>query len=268
MRLLFALALIGFACALPQRKNRVVGGTPVPIERYPFMVNMQVTWREGIFASVCGGSLITRTAVLSAAHCYIIELPDINQWRARLGSESDQVGGVQHAVARFIIHPNYVHITLTSDVAIVRLAIPAMLSNRIQVARIAGPNYPLPDNLRVYVVGWGDRHHEEHEGSEFLLHTDVRVINHEICTERYAELKTQPGYEFHPDVTPAMLCTGHLDVGGQDACQGDSGGPVVHGGDIVVGITSWGYECAHPRYPGVSARVPSYTEWIVENAVA
>ncbi|XP_034827066.2 trypsin, alkaline A-like isoform X2 [Maniola hyperantus] len=232
------------------------------------MANMQVTWREGVYATACGGSLITRTAVLSAAHCYAIELVGLIRWRARLGSASDKVGGVQHTLTRFIMHPDFVHITLRSDVAIVILTTPATLSNKIKPARIAGPNYPLPDNLRVYVAGWGSRFHEDHELSEWLLHTDVRVINHEICTERYAELKNQPGSDFTAEVTPAMLCTGHLDVGGQDACQGDSGGPVVHGGDIVVGITSWGHECAHPHYPGVNARVPSYTQWIVENAVS
>ncbi|CAH0403523.1 unnamed protein product [Chilo suppressalis] len=48
---------------------------------------------------------------------------------------------------------------------------------------------------------------------------------------------------------------------GADACQGDSGGPLIYEG-IVVGVTSWGRECGHPAFPGVSTRVANYTEWI------
>ncbi|CAH2222346.1 jg24470, partial [Pararge aegeria aegeria] len=132
-----------------------------------------------------------------------------------------------------------------------------------------GPNYALPDNLRVYVAGWGLTQYENLEVSDELQHTYVFIINHDLCTKRYAELGQQPDIESTiPKVTPEMMCTGILDVGGQDACSGDSGGPVLHGGDIIVGVTSWGYTCAHPLYPGVSARVPSYTQWIVETAVA
>ena len=97
------------------------------------------------------------------------------------------------------------------------------------------------------------------------MHVGVDVINQAICVERYAFLKTQPGFAGWPDVTPEMLCTGILDVGGKDACQGDSGGPVIHQGDVLVGITSWGFQCANETYPGVNVRVSSYTNWITSN---
>ena len=29
------------------------------------------------------------------------------------------------------------------------------------------------------------------------------------------------------DITEAMICAGHLGIGGKDACTGDSGGPLV-----------------------------------------
>lgn len=90
-------------------------------------------------------------------------------------------------------------------------------------------------------------------------------VNQEICAARYAYLKTLPGFENWPDVTPGMLCAGVLDVGGRDACQGDSGGPLVHNGNILVGVTSWGYRCAEAEYPGVNARVSFYSAWIVQH---
>ncbi|XP_052739526.1 trypsin CFT-1-like [Bicyclus anynana] len=232
------------------------------------MVSVQDYWKEGgVFGHVCGGSLITTTAVLSATHCYARN-PNAIEYRVRLGSSLHETGGSEIAVSRLILHPEFVTMLWLNDVAIIRLATSAPLSNRIQVARIAGPNYPLPDDLRVYVAGWGRVRPDRPGSSRILRHTYVRIINQEICTERYAQLQAQPGMEDMALVTPEMFCAGLLDVGGQDACQGDSGGPVVHEANVIVGVTSWGYDCAHPRYPGVYVRVPSYTQWIVDNAVA
>lgn len=98
--------------------------------------------------------------------------------------------------------------------------------------------------------------------SQQLMHVDVEIINQKLCAERYAYLKNQPGFGGWPDVTDNMLCAGILDVGGKDACQGDSGGPLAHNKDVIVGVTSWGFECAHPFYPGVNARISRYTSWI------
>ncbi|XP_052739565.1 trypsin CFT-1-like [Bicyclus anynana] len=253
--------------ALPQRRGRIVGGSPTTIEKYPFMASMQTSWWPGFYGPTCGGSLITTTTILSAAHCYDI-IPSVPNWRALLGSAKASVDGFRHLISHVILHPNYVRNLWLSDVAIVRLTTPAKLSDKIKVARIAGPNYLLPDNLRVYVAGWGATYAGAQVGSDLLLHTYVHIINHALCTKRYEELRKQPGRENNAQVTPAMICTGILDVGGQDACQGDSGGPVVYQGDIIVGVTSWGEGCAHPHFPGVSARVSAYTPWIVDNALA
>nr|AAF74733.1 trypsin precursor AiT9 [Agrotis ipsilon]AAF74752.2 trypsin precursor AiT9 [Agrotis ipsilon] len=260
MRLFVFFALLGSALASP---NRIIGGSVTNVETYPYMSNMQGSYWGIWWNQECGGSLITSTAVLSAAHCFYGDR--IPYWRVVLGSSLAHSSGTVHTVSRIIMHPQYIHSILNNDVAIVRLNNPAVFSNRIQLARIPGANYNLADGASVTHVGWG---HTQHGGqsSEQLLHVHVNVINQQVCAARYAYLKTQPGYQDWPDINDGMVCAGILDVGGKDACQGDSGGPLAHFGDIIVGVTSWGFECAHSFYPGVSARVSHYSNWIVANA--
>ncbi|XP_038214663.1 trypsin, alkaline B-like [Zerene cesonia] len=260
---IFLLYTVAAAVAVPRRSMRIVGGNTTSVEEYPFMSNMQYgLWGIWWYQS-CGGSLITTKAILSAAHCYYLDSP--SSWRVVLGTSMASSGGYTYKVADLIWHPHYDSISLDNDVAIVKLQSGSILSSKVSVARIAGPSYNLPDGTITYAVGWGTLW-SGGDPSEELQHVDVNVINQEICAERYASLKAQPGNENWPEITDGMLCVGVLDEGGKDACQGDSGGPLVHEKNVIVGITSWGYGCAHPQYPGVNTRVSAFTGWIVANA--
>lgn len=241
-----------------------MGGSVTTVQNYPYMSNMQYGWFGIFWSQSCGGSLITQNAVLSAAHCYAGDAA--STWRVILGTSFRSTGGTTHTVSRLVVHQSYSSQTLRNDVAIVQLTSPAVLSASIGLARIAGPNYILPDGTTLMAIGWGTTTFGG-SASEQLQHVDLNIINQALCAERYAYLKTQPGYGNWPDITDDMLCTGILDVGGKDACQGDSGGPMAHDSDIIVGITSWGFECADSFYPGVVARVSYFTDWILANTI-
>lgn len=58
-----------------------------------------------------------------------------------------------------------------------------------------------------------------------------------------------------------MICAGNFGQDGKYTCNGDSGGPMTVNGTLI-GITSWGYGCRRPNYPGVFTRVPYFREWI------
>lgn len=51
--------------------------------------------------------------------------------------------------------------------------------------------------------------------------------------------------------------------------QGDAGGPLAckepSGKWFLAGITSWGYGCARPYFPGVYTKVTAVQGWIVQN---
>ncbi|XP_063538188.1 trypsin CFT-1-like [Cydia strobilella] len=265
MRALILLALLGFAAAVPRNIQRIVGGTPTTVEEYPYMSNMQYGWRGIWWYQACGGSLINSQSVLSAAHCYLGD--SSSEWRVRLGTSQASSGGTEHSVSQLILHAGYSDWTLDNDIAIIRLATPAVFSNSVAPVSIAGANYNLADGTQVTTIGWGTLS-SGGSSPEQLQHVDIFTINMDFCKERYAFLKSQPGFQSWPDVTDNMLCAGIQNVGGKDACQGDSGGPLVHKGttDVLIGAVSWGYGCAHQDYPGVNARVSRYTEWITANA--
>jgi hypothetical protein len=89
-------------------------------------------------------------------------------------------------------------------------------------------------------------------GSDFLLHVKLNYITNSDCTSKYS---------FDNDeITDSMMCATD---DGKDSCQGDSGGP-LYDKDInaVVGVVSWGYDCADNKYPGVYSRVSDQYDWI------
>lgn len=75
-----------------------------------------------------------------------------------------------------------------------------------------------------------------------------------------------PVPSFRPHDT-SDSCWGLRNVGS----QGDSGGPLIQydasGEPVLVGITSFGRQCALPSYPGVYVRVAAYTEWLDRQGV-
>ncbi|XP_063390101.1 trypsin CFT-1-like [Cydia fagiglandana] len=244
-----------FAVPNPLATQRIVGGELTTIEQYPFQAALLMSWDLSYYGQICGATIINARSILTAAHCfwYFIEP---NRYRFRVGSSYANNGGVVHNVLANIIHPSYNPSSLDVDVAIVRSTTIIVHTEVVQPAPIAGPGYIMPDDSEVWAAGWGQTD-VTGPTSDQLRHVQIWTVNQAVCRTRYNEL----GY----DVTNNMLCSGWLDVGGRDQCSGDSGGPLIYNG-VVVGVCSWGEQCALARYPGVNARVSKVTEWIQVNA--
>ena len=108
------------------------------------------------------------------------------------------------------------------------------------------------------VTGWGlTSVGNGAQPSETLRKARIPIVSDEKCSRAY-------GNQMYPDV---MLCAGKSGV---DACQGDSGGPLVvqddqHFGWSLIGVVSWGYECAREGYYGVYTEVSQYIPWIAQS---
>ncbi|XP_049771186.1 mite allergen Eur m 3-like [Schistocerca cancellata] len=86
-----------------------------------------------------------------------------------------------------------------------------------------------------------------------LQKEDLHKWNQEVCASIWGDL----GYAIYS----SQICAARFEDVNYGTCHGDSGGPVLHGG-VLQGLTSWGYECATPPYPGIYTRVASYVDWI------
>ncbi|XP_037029541.1 trypsin-3-like [Bradysia coprophila] len=229
--------------------TRIVGGVTTPIEQVPYIVSMQ---RNN--AHRCGGAIISPTRILTAAHCLFATFFPIpaTELSVRAGSSNSASGGQVIQVLRYVNHPQYSHITLNNDIAVMHL-VSALDLSPAGVATIGMPaqNAGVAAGTLARVSGWGALS-EGGAGSITLQAVSVPVVTNAECNASYGG-----------GITNGMLCAGFPE-GGRDACQGDSGGP-LSAGNQVIGIVSWGRGCARPGFPGVYARVAFYRSWIDEN---
>ncbi len=217
-----------------------------------FMVG--ITGTRGSDDTYCGGSLIQKRVVLTAAHC----LEGVKgKIFVRLGntiSESDPSVRVQATV----VHPDYDPIEVTHDTAILILEDyePADFATPLIPIEInSDANYPSEDpGTEMLVVGRGNTSSVGYLYELPLREVAINIVAQADCRKR------NPHYQ----VGPGQICAAYL-PGGRDSCQGDSGGPLitdVGGVPKLVGIVSHGDGCAQREKAGIYSRVSFEAEWI------
>lgn len=254
MKLLYqipALALAATTLATPtKRAPDIVGGQDAKIEDFPYQTSLQHQ-----NAHICGGIIIGKDHILTAAHCIINELNlDRKKFSIRAGSTSWSTGGQAIAVANITTHPGYTgEDTLSNDIAVLTLASELNLGKGVAVADLPSTAEGLPKTgTKVVVSGWGLTAEQGH------VHPTLRSVGFSVV-DKQSCAKT---FSWGTDLTEDMFCAGDL-AGGHSACQGDSGGPLYDvDGKKVVGVVSWGFGCARRDYPDVYESVAFYRAFI------
>ncbi|NKQ56815.1 serine protease [Amycolatopsis sp. K13G38] len=223
----------------PQVEPRIVGGNEASIKDYPYAVYLTDS-RDNQF---CGGVLVGRSSVATAAHCAsAVSRDDMRVVAGRQDKRDND--GIVSRVTNVWVEPGFSDPGKGDDVAVLTLDRdlpyqPAKLPD-------ASDKSMYNEGTNATVVGWG-RTADGGARSQYLRSAVVPVIGDASCSSSYSNYDAK-----------SMVCAGYPD-GGVDACQGDSGGPLVVG-DTLIGIVSWGDGCARAGKPGVYARVSTYAD--------
>jgi len=246
---------VGADAAQDFRANaEIIGGKTARSGRWPAQVALLYSDEpDNFLAQFCGGSLIGRSYVLTAAHC-LDALKDESEVEVLTGTQSLDSGGTRHAVETYVIHPDWDPRTSDYDIGIIKLASPATgLKTNVPISKSKKRRMARPGDLAT-VTGWGKVKPSGNVYAADLQQVNVPFVSTATCNAR----KSYKG-----EITSRMLCAGYK-KGGRDACSGDSGGPLVikKKRRIQAGIVSWGIGCAKKNKYGVYTDVAYFKGWI------
>jgi V8-like Glu-specific endopeptidase len=222
--------------------KRIVGGQTTSIADWPWQVALVQQGSGSAYnRQFCGGSLLTPTIVLTAAHCLYDSgsFTPANQiavvtGRTNLSSSSGQeidvaaVHILRGGGGQVLYNPS----TNAYDVELLQLAQPAS-SGTIKLAG-ADESDLWTGGRTAYVTGWGATTPSGGGYPDDLRMAQVRMFSDSECAGEMGNLF----------VASVMVCAGAPPS--RDTCFGDSGGPLVvpmaAGGFRLVGDTSFGLD--------------------------
>jgi secreted trypsin-like serine protease len=264
---LICVAAAGTAAAkAPRARSSVIGGTAADLQQWGFTAAVLTP------TSLCSGSVLSATRVLTTAHC----VGNPATMTVRTGSSSAFFGGEAHGVTSIAIAPGWAR-GFQSDLAVLTLSYPTSspavpLASAAEDASYTQPGAPLS------VAGFGTRNPVSFGKSKVGV---LRVANvaarrcplpaWAICdaggkSGLVAFRRIKRRIKHHPVM--------------RTICSGDSGGPLVAttpAGPRLVGIAEASssprkrnpfsfVRCGLKGYPSLHTRAYSYADFIRANA--
>jgi len=254
-----------------QSGRRIGGGQETEKNEYP--------WKIGLYKGHgsrywCGGTIISKREILTAAHCVIYSVSGYaipaEELRVKVGDHNrmEEDGEIVFEVSSYKAHESYDrrygYNSLDYDFAILTLSRDIEFSK--EVSPVCLPvSKGLDEHSQTVVSGWG----YTTSGGSFsnvLLDMTITTMTNDVCKQK---IRDYLGYT-SLRITDRMLCG---EAPGVISCHGDSGGPWVtrdcNNNYVLIGITSWGPRKGYNACPrgglDVAARVSDQLGWIKKN---
>ncbi|GBP10783.1 Chymotrypsin-2 [Eumeta japonica] len=241
--------------------SRIVGGTAAPDGAVPYMVALS----QGalIRSFLCGGSLVSQRAVLTAAHC----VEAVFSWgslssslRGTVGTNRWNSGGTSFSFARNITHPNYVRATIKNDISLLVTSSNVNLGGNVALVRLNFNH--VGAGVQSLAAGWG-RLQAGGSIPAQLQWIVLSTIDGNRCVNDVRAASSSLNMAAPPVEPHIELCTFHSR--GHGTCQGDSGSALVRvDSNQQIGIVSWGFPCALGA-PDMFVRVSAFQTWLNQN---
>jgi trypsin len=230
--LVTSLVLSFFVCAgLAAKDPKIVNGTDTDITQFPFMISLRRNNNHS-----CGGSIINKLWVLTAAHCVMspLESYTVQYGSTTLAPDSPNVAKVEQLIPHEDYDPSNQYI---NDIALVKLQEPMSIDLQDYKVRLPISGSYFATGTPSVLAGWG----LNATGGVIMPHlqkADLQIFSAFDCGQLHTS-----------KVHYTNICGG-IPEGGKGQCSGDSGGPLLVDG-IQVGIVSWSVKpCTVAPYPG------------------
>ncbi|XP_049754770.1 mast cell protease 1A-like isoform X11 [Elephas maximus indicus] len=236
------LFLLLLALLLPSRNKagEIIGGHEAKPHSRPYMAFLRIQTPE---TKTCGGFLVQKDFVMTAAHCWG------NSINVILGAHNikEKEKTQQHIpVRRAIPYKTYNKKTYSNDIMLLQLERKAHLSTVVSILSLPQKRVWVNPGQVCSVAGWGFI--KVNKTTVKLHEVELEVQKDEKCISHYKNLYSNA----------TQICVGDPKKS-KSPFKGDSGGPLICN-NVAQGIVSFGNREGKP--PHVYTRISSYLSWI------
>ncbi|XP_037825610.1 chymotrypsin-1-like [Lucilia sericata] len=232
-KLLIILTVIAVAThkqQLAHAKNRIIGGQHAEEGLAPYQISLQTL--PG--AHLCGGAIIDKQWIITAAHC-------VTGWPAEFLRIAAGSNLYQEPLEVYYIYHN--------DIALLHVNTTITFNDLVQPLTLTNTMLNTTDPL--LFTGWGlislwDPYPEKLQ----------KLLMYQVSKNECTIILESEFPDVRVDISHICAYVKRY----QGACHGDNGGPLVYNNSLI-GIHSWSYPCAD-GYPDMFTNIWYYRDWI------